>query len=274
MLYGSQQILVNRIHDIYVSPLPIFRSNPIIHIPYYYYFILPELSIFGFMKHGAIAIIPLAVGAAIYGFAFGLLAAQVGFSWWSIGLMSAAVHAGSSQIVAVEQYAGASAVFGAALAGAALNLRYIGIVASLSDVLASLPLRAKLIAIHITGDENWALTMSERVKSKDIGASFLIGSGLVMISVWTVSTASGALVGMLLPDLERFGLGFAFTAAFIAMARGLWPGQTNSLPWVVAFGAAVTAIGCGLPKAYAIVAGTLCGLLASHLIRQAKGVLQ
>lgn len=122
------------------------------------------------MKHGAIAILPLALGAAVYGFAFGLLAAQAGFPWWGVGLMSAVVHAGSSQIVAVEQFATKQAVLGAALAGAALNLRYIGIVASLSDVLAGLSLRTKLLAIRITGDENWALTMAERAKFPDIGA--------------------------------------------------------------------------------------------------------
>ena len=82
--------------------------------------------------------------------------------------MSVAVHAGSSQIVAVEQFSACSAVLGAALAGAALNLRYIGIIASLSELLSSLPLKIKLLAIHVTGDENWALTMSEQARSKDL----------------------------------------------------------------------------------------------------------
>lgn len=213
------------------------------------------------MKHGAFAILPLALGAAVYGFAFGLLAAQVGFPWWGVGLMSASVHAGSSQIVAVEQFATTQTVLGAALAGAALNLRYIGIVASLSEVLAGLSLRAKLLAIHITGDENWALTMAERAKSPDVGAKFLLGSGLVMISVWTASTTAGALVGAVLPDLERFGLGFAFTAAFIAMARGLWRGQPQMLPWIVAAALTISSVSLGLPQAYAIVVGTLCGLV-------------
>lgn len=213
------------------------------------------------MKHGAFAILPLALGAAVYGFAFGLLAAQVGFPWWGVGLMSASVHAGSSQIVAVEQFATTQTVLGAALAGAALNLRYIGIVASLSEVLAGLSLRAKLLAIHITGDENWALTMAERAKSPVVGAQFLLGSGLVMISVWTASTTAGALVGAVLPDLERFGLGFAFTAAFIAMARGLWRGQSQILPWIVAAALTIFSVSLGIPQAYAIVLGTLSGLV-------------
>lgn len=222
------------------------------------------------MKHGALAILPLAAGAAVYGFAFGLLAAQVGFPWWGVALMSSLVHAGSSQIVAVEQFSGTSAVIGAALAGAALNLRYIGIVASLSEVLSGLSLWMKLLAIHITGDENWALTMAERAKNDKIGADFLIGSGLVMISVWTGSTTLGALIGATLPNLEQFGLGFAFTAAFIAMARGLWRGPSNLLPWVASFGITICAVILGVPKAYAIVAGAVFGIAVSHILRRKR----
>ncbi|MFT7593316.1 MAG: putative branched-subunit amino acid permease [Paracoccaceae bacterium] len=222
------------------------------------------------MKHGALAILPLAAGAAVYGFAFGLLAAQVGFPWWGVALMSGFVHAGSSQIVAVEQFAGTSAVVGAALAGAALNLRYIGIVASLSEVLSGLSFRLKLLAIHITGDENWALTMAERAKNPAIGAGFLIGSGLVMITVWTGATTLGAFAGATLPNLEQFGLGFAFTAAFIAMARGLWRGAANLMPWAASFAVTIGAVTLGAPKAYAIVAGAICGLVVSHIVRRRK----
>ncbi|WP_209000888.1 AzlC family ABC transporter permease [Stappia sp. BW2] len=222
------------------------------------------------MKVGALAILPLALGAAVYGFAFGLLAAQVGFPWWGVGLMSASVHAGSSQIVAVEQFASTGAVLGAVFAGAALNLRYVGIVASLSEVLNGLSLWKKLVAIHVTGDENWALTMAERAKSPDVGAKFLLGSGMVMISVWTTSTALGAVIGAVLPNLERFGLGFAFTAAFIAMARGLWRGRSQALAWSVAAGATIAVVSLGAPKAYGIVAGAICGLVAIYLVRRAK----
>ncbi len=219
------------------------------------------------MKHGALAILPLAAGAAIYGFAFGLLAAQVGFPWWGVALMSGFVHAGSSQIVAVEQFSESSAVVGAALAGAALNLRYIGIVASLSEVLGGLSLRMKLLAIHMTGDENWALTMAERAKNDKIGADFLMGSGLVMIMVWTGATALGALFGATLPNLEQFGLGFAFTAAFIAMARGLWRGAANLAPWAVSFGVTICAVMLGMPKAYAIIAGAGAGIVFSNFCK-------
>lgn len=219
------------------------------------------------MKQGAIAILPLAFGAAIYGLAFGILAAQSGFPWWGVALMSSAVHAGSSQIVAVEQLSDGSTILGAALAGAALNLRYIGIIASLAEVLQHLPLHLRLIAIHITGDENWALTMAQRAKYPNIGAAFLLGSGSIMIAVWTGSTAIGAMLGASLPDLEKFGVGFAFTAAFIAMARGMWRGRKNAMPWLGCFAVACLFVVYGLPKAYAIIAGAVVGIILSMMMR-------
>jgi len=219
------------------------------------------------MKHGAIAILPLAFGVAIYGFAFGILAAQSGFPWWGVALMSGAVHAGSSQIVAVEQLSNGSTILGAVLAGAALNLRYIGIVASLAELLQHLPLHLRLIAIHITGDENWALTMAKRAKNPEIDAWFLLGSGSVMIAVWTGSTTLGAMTGETLPDLEKFGLGFAFTAAFIAMARGMWRGWSDVIPWLSCFAVAYFLVVYSLPKPFAISAGTAVGITLSLMMR-------
>lgn len=222
------------------------------------------------MRYGALTMLPLAAGAAVYGFAFGLLAAQVGFPWWGVATMSALVHAGSSQIVTVEQFSESSAVLGAALAGAALNLRYIGIIATLSEILSELSLRMKLFSIHIAGDENWALLMAERTKNPGIGVGFLIGSGLVMLATWTSSTTLGAVAGATLPNLEQFGLGFAFTAAFIAMARGLWRSSANLFPWIASFVVTICAVSLGLPKAYAIVAGAIGGLTISRIVRSKR----
>ncbi|MEO3417258.1 AzlC family ABC transporter permease [Roseovarius sp. CAU 1744] len=222
------------------------------------------------MKQGFLSILPLAAGAALYGFAFGVLAAQIGFPWWGVALMSGLVHAGSSQIVAVEQFGSHGFVLGAVLAGAALNLRYLGIIASLSEVLRDVPMRLRLLAIHITGDENWALTMARRARDPDIGAAFLIGSGLTMISVWVISTTAGALIGGAIPDLEGYGLGFAFTAAFIAMARAMWRGRQVILPWAITFAATLALVRAGMGPAFAIVLGSLAGVAIATLDRSRR----
>lgn len=222
------------------------------------------------MWRGFINILPLAAGAAAYGFAFGVLAAQPGFPWWSVALMSASVHAGSSQIVAVDRFAVDGLVTGAVIAGIALNLRYLGVIASLGEVLRGQRWLTKLFAIHITGDENWALTMAERAKDASIGAPFLIGSGLTMIATWTVSTTLGAIIGQAAPDLASYGLGFAFTAAFIAMARAMWRGPVNIGPWVASALITVLLVWSGLEAAFAIVLGAVAGVLAATLLRRRR----
>ncbi|MBK1625197.1 AzlC family ABC transporter permease [Afifella marina] len=221
------------------------------------------------MTRGMLSILPLAVGAALYGLAFGVLAAQAGFPWWGVGLMGAGVHAGSSQIVAVDQFSTGSGLVGAVFAGAIMNLRYLGITASLAGILAALPLWQRLVALHLTSDENWALTMSERRKDSGVGAAFLLGAGSVMFVTWSVSTAVGAQIGTLLPDLDAAGLGFAFTAAFIAMARSMAPRRISAfLPWGVTFGLAIGLMSAGMSRALAILAASLAGLALAALLRK------
>jgi predicted branched-subunit amino acid permease len=220
------------------------------------------------MWQGARKIIPFGFGAAVYGFAFGVLAAQVGFPFWGIGFMSAATFAGSSQIVAVERFADGGAIAGAVVAGMALNMRYVGILASLSGVLKDTPFLKRLLAVHVTSDENWALTMAERARDPDIGDNFLIGSGLVLLAFWTVSTTMGALVGAGVPNLEAFGIGFAFTAAFIAMARGIWRGRQDLLPFAVSFAVAVLLVLFGWQAAFAILGGAGMGVTTAAIQRR------
>ena len=212
------------------------------------------------MWKGVIGIFPLALGAAAYGFAFGVVAAQLGFPWWGVGLMSGLVHAGSSQMIAVERFGSDGLIIGAVIAGAALNLRYLGIIASLSEVLREASWPVRLFAIHVTGDENWALTMATRKKDSTTDHRFLIGSGLVMISMWTLSTAIGALVGETVPNLENYGVGFAFTAAFVAMAYSLYRGANDLLPFFISFAATLLGSRLGLDSAFAIILGALAGL--------------
>lgn len=220
------------------------------------------------MYKGMIGILPLAFGAAAYGFAFGVVAGQLGFPWWGVGLMSGLVHAGSSQMIAVERFGVDGLIVGAVIAGVALNLRYLGIIASLSDVLreASWPMR--LLAIHLTSDENWALTMSMRERDGRTNHLFLIGSGLVMIVMWTLSTSLGALVGQGVPNLAEYGIGFAFTAAFIAMGRSLWRGAGDLAPFGISFILTILCIKLGMEASFGIVVGALGGIITGAQSRR------
>ena len=220
------------------------------------------------MIRGALAILPLALGVATYGFAFGLLAAEAGFSPAGIGTMAVVVFAGSSQIAAVDQFLTTGTVVGAALAGAALNLRYIGIVASVVPILRELRWPQRLVAMQFATDENFGFTLAERAKDPSVGGAFLLGSGVALMAAWAVSTVAGAVLGSVLPDLDGIGIGFAFTAAFIAMARSLWPGMQAAIPWGVSFALTIGLVWMGLPTAAALIIGALTGVATDFAVNR------
>jgi 4-azaleucine resistance transporter AzlC len=223
------------------------------------------------MRLGIFNTVPLALGAAAYGFAFGIVAAQYGYPWWGVAIMSGAVHSSSAQMVASQQFATDELIMGAAFAGVALNLRFLATIASLHDLLAETSFLRRLLIIHIIGDETWALTLAKRTKDPAIGVRFLIGSGLTMIITWVLSTAAGALLGQYLPDLSTYSLGFAFTAAFIAMTRAMWRGAPDLLPWAITAAAAMALVGLGVNQAYAILLAALTGVLVCAIQRH-KGL--
>lgn len=220
------------------------------------------------MIRGMLAILPLALGVATYGFAFGLLAEEAGFSPAGIGTMAVVVFAGSSQIAAVDQFLTTGTVVGAALAGAALNLRYIGIVASVVPVLRELSWPKRLIAMQFATDENFGFTLAERAKDPRVGGAFLLGSGLTLMAAWASSTVAGAVLGSVLPDLDGLGIGFAFTAAFVAMARSLWPGMQAVIPWGMSFALTIGLAWMGLPTAAALIIGALAGVATDFTVNR------
>src|SRR4051812_43175121 len=82
-------------------------------------------------RDGVRDITPLAFGVAIYGLAFGFLAAQAKMDELLTGAMGAFVFAGSSQIVATQRLVSGAGAMAAVLAGLALNLRILLMTASL-----------------------------------------------------------------------------------------------------------------------------------------------
>ncbi len=193
-------------------------------------------------RNGAREIAPLAVGAAIYGLAFGLLTAQAGMSGLEVGVMGSIVFAGASQIVAVERLiAGAGAVF-ALVAGIALNLRLLLITASIRDVYAGRPFWQVALGTHFTTDENWALMLSARARGRKVGYWYLVGGGATLIAVWVCATVAGAVFATTIPEPKALGMDFAFTAAFIAIARSLWRGRRDLAPWLTSFGIVAASI--------------------------------
>lgn len=213
---------------------------------------------------GVREIVPLAVGVAIYGLAFGLLAVQAGYSAPSVGAMGALVFAGGAQIVAAQRLVAGGGALAAAVAGIALNLRLMLITASVRDLFAGQPWWRVALGAHLATDENWALLHAERARGRSLGYGYLVGAGACLLLVWVVATTIGASFAAAIPAPRALGMDFAFTAAFIAIARSLWRGRRDLAPWLVSAGvvAGSTRL-AGLDPSWALVLGGVAGAVVA-----------
>ncbi len=215
---------------------------------------------------GAHEIAPLAVGVAIYGLAFGLLAAQAGFGTAQVGGMGALVFAGGAQIIATQQVLAGAGAVAAIVAGLVLNLRLLLVAASIRDVYAGRPWWQIPLGAHLTTDENWALMLAQRAKGRTVGFWYLAGGGACLLGVWCASTVIGAAFAHSIPDPKSLGMDFAFTAAFIAIARSLWKGRDDLLPWLTALGVVTLAThGLGLAPSWGLVLGGVAGAVMAGI---------
>ncbi|MDS0280692.1 AzlC family ABC transporter permease [Haloarcula onubensis] len=217
-----------------------------------------EFSLAG-LRNGFTEGTPIALGVAGYGVVFGVLARQAGLSVAEAALMSATVLAGAAQVITIELWDAPIPVLAVIGTTFVVNLRYVLMGAALRPWFSQLaPLKA-YGSIFFTADENWALTMGELRAGSRQGA-YLLGSGLAIWVFWVLSTVLGAVAGSVVGDPSTYGLDFVLTAVFVAIAVGLWDGQSDRWPWLTA--AAVAVFGAQyLPGRWYILLGGLAGCL-------------
>ena len=206
---------------------------------------------------------PVALSVFAYGAVFGVLARQAGLTLAEATLMSGLVCAGSSQFVALDLWREPLPVAAIALTALVVNLRYLLMGAALAPHLSGLPAHKAYASVFFMGDENWALTAREFAAGKR-DAAFLLGSGLALFAAWVGGTAAGHALGVVAHDPARWGLDFAFTAAFVALLVGMGRGGSDALPWAVA-GAASVASSYLLPGKWHIIFGGVAGSVVGAL---------
>jgi 4-azaleucine resistance transporter AzlC len=162
---------------------------------------------------GARAVAPLALAAASFGAAFGVLAETASMGVLAPIVMSATTFAGAAQFAAASVLDEGGAVVAAVAAAVLLNARYGAIsLAVAPDFRGSRPRR--FLESQLIVDESWAVA---QVGGGRIDRRVLVGAGLVLFPFWVGGTAVGVLFGDVLGDPERFGLDAAFPALFLAL---------------------------------------------------------
>ena len=162
---------------------------------------------------GARAVAPLALAAASFGAAFGVLARTAGMGSLAPIVMSATTFAGAAQFAAASVLDEGGVVVAAVGAAVLLNARYGAISLAVAPDFRGSRFR-RFLESQLIVDESWAVA---QVGGGRIDRRVLVGAGLVLFPFWVGGTALGVLFGDVLGDPERFGLDAAFPALFLAL---------------------------------------------------------
>ncbi|GHV37392.1 hypothetical protein FACS1894187_13980 [Synergistales bacterium] len=160
--------------------------------------------------------IPVLLGFAPIGAAYGLLSRQTGIGVWHTLSMSLFVFAGSSQFVAVSMLQngmGAAAIISSIFI---VNFRHVLMSASLSPYLAPWKTWQRVALGGMLCDEAFALH-SLHFASGDTDITAAITLNTTIYVVWAATGATGYYLGALIERPEVFGLDFALPAMFIAL---------------------------------------------------------
>jgi predicted branched-subunit amino acid permease len=226
----------------------------------------PTWSLDG-VREGAFAITPALPSVALFGAAFGALAAERGLTAFEAVLMSAVVFAGVSQFGAMDLWAPQltpALVLTIAVTTFVINMRMLLMGASLQPWLAGAPRLQVFAGLVILTDSNWVLCLRYRREGgSDVG--YVFGGGAAIWVTFVSATAIGMMFGKLLADPRPYGADMILPLYFVALLAPMFQSAKRSLPWAIA-GIVAIAVQFVLPGFWYIIIGTLAGTIAGGLI--------
>lgn len=222
------------------------------------------------LRQGIARTIPLALGVAPFGLAYGILAIQAGLTTVETLLMSLIVFAGASQLTAVVMVMGGAGIPLVVASTFLINLRHLVMGLSISPYFTeTTPGWRRLLAFSMC-DEAYLVSIGhfrdEQVTQGN--PYFMFGSGGTIYVVWAITSLVGALAGHAIHDPLKWGLDFAMPATFLTL---LLPQVLTRRIAVVVLASAAVAVASYLyipGKWYMILAvatGTVLGVVLETL---------
>ena len=216
-------------------------------------------------RRGVVGALPLVPGVVAFGFVYGMTARAVGFSLAEAAGMSAIVHAGSAQFVALGMWA-SSSVGAILLMTLVINLRHLLMGASVARYLRGLSLLWKVALALWMSDESYGAAVS--AYQRGIGdEKYFLGANVCIWIAWWPAGLAGAWVGGAVPDLSRYGLDMVFPLAFMGLASTFLKGASSG---VAALTAAVFAVAGAhwLPGNWGLLAAGVLGASLGWLVER------
>lgn len=157
--------------------------------------------------------IPFAAVGFVLSLSFGVLAVQAGFTILQAIVTSALVFAGSAQFTALAIVTGGGGIGAALTAATLMHSRFLAMGIALAPSLPGGPMRRAAEGQAVV-DASWALANRG---DGTFDRSLLIGTTIPQYASWLAGTVTGALVGDVIGDPDRFGLDVLFPTFFVAI---------------------------------------------------------
>ena len=217
--------------------------------------------------------LPVQLGILPFGVVFGVLGVESGLTPYQTFFMSSLLFAGTSQIIFAQLVALATPVIILLGSVAALNARHLLYSASISEYLRDKPLRWRIMLAYLLTDEAYAVSIL-RYRQKphnEMMHYHLLGSGILLWSVWQIATLIGVLAGNAIP--EELSLGFVIPLIFMAITLPLIKSRVE----VATIGTSTACVFAFAHLPYnlwlliAAIAGIAAGTLTSVLLPKGDG---
>ena len=217
--------------------------------------------------------LPVQLGILPFGVVFGVLGVESGLTPYQTFFMSSLLFAGTSQIIFAQLVALATPVIILLGSVAALNARHLLYSASISEYLRDKPLRWRIMLAYLLTDEAYAVSIL-RYRQKphnEMMHYHLLGSGILLWSVWQIATLTGVLAGNAIP--EELSLGFVIPLIFMAITLPLIKSRVE----VATIGTSTACVFAFAHLPYnlwlliAAIAGIAAGTLTSVLLPKGDG---
>lgn len=220
------------------------------------------------MRRGLAASLPVMLGFIPFGLVLGAQAVHQGFRWLEVPLMAGSNFGGGSEFIAVRLWTPAPDMPLILTMTFLVNSRHLLMGAALVPHLKHLPKRTALPALFFMCDESWAMALADlrdRLTATPppvFSLPYYLGVSAGLYPTWVLSTALGAALAPVIGDLEAYGFDMAFTAVFLVLLKGMWPGMRAARPWLLSL--VVAAASCLLlPGAWYVATGALSGILGA-----------
>lgn len=215
---------------------------------------------------------PVFFAASPFGALFGATAISAGLSWQEAMLASLTMYAGASQFVMIELNGFGISAWSVALAVFAVNFRHILYSASLARKLGSFSFFQKYAGLFLLTDPQWAVSEA-RHESQGLRPAYYFSYGILLYSLWILSTALGVVFGSLIDDPSAYGFDFILPLYFLTILVGFRT-RRKFYPIVIVSGIASFVLYNFVGPPWHIALGALCGVFVAAAMPQEKSQIK